>query len=125
VSPRRPEPSDFYGGPPLVGTEMRGRFMSWTWERPAPGETAREARARRVRNNAARQRASAYNGAVCAECGHVRANVVHETDPASAPEGAAYYAGWEQHEFVERLGVCPVCRMVRTPGGRVCHGCAA
>jgi hypothetical protein len=71
-------------------------------EPPVPGETSREARERRERNRQVRADREHWDMARC-RCGLARVNVVHEMDPASAPEGPDYYADFEQHPFEPAL----------------------
>lgn len=68
-------------------------------ERPVPGETGYEARQRRHRNRQSRADFERWAYVKCSRCGMARINVVHEQDPATAPEGPEYYADFEQHPF--------------------------
>ena len=80
------------------------RLRAPQMEPPVPGETAHEAAARRQRNRDARNDWALFLDARCAECGHARMHVDHETDPATSPEGPDYYADIldELHPFVPR-----------------------
>ncbi len=80
------------------------RGGAWTapeYERPLLGETSREARERRDRNQRTRHWWDEIRDARCAECGMVRFHVSHEMDPETSPEGPAYHADFAHHAFVE------------------------
>ena len=66
------------------------------------GETRDERTRRNRRNVKARTEWQAKASERCSRCGYARVNVVHEQDPATAPEGLDYYAAMaaEMHEFV-------------------------
>lgn len=70
-------------------------------EPPQLGETSSEAARRRARTRAAREAWHLQLSERCGHCGQTRGNVVHEMDPATAPEGPDYYASFatELHEF--------------------------
>lgn len=81
---------------------MTDRFAKVTYSPPVPGETTKEAQARRDANRRSQHDAILWHRARCCKCGYARINVRHETDPETAPEGPAYYADMlaELHEFV-------------------------
>ena len=60
--------------------------------KPSPPAARRAARIRRWSNDREK----------CRRCGLLRINVAHESDPATAPEGMAYFEalGDALHEFV-------------------------
>lgn len=55
-----------------------------------------------LRRNARKER-SARDHVVCATCGYIRANVIHETDREHAPEGLDYYADVPFCAFVSTM----------------------
>jgi hypothetical protein len=70
-------------------------------EPPVPGETRYQQQQRVARNRRARDQWAMYAAEICLRCGMARINVVHEQDPAAAPEGPDYYASLlhELHPF--------------------------
>ena len=77
------------------------RLVAPTLEPRVPGEARGAAWRRQKRNRAARAEWLRVLEEPCARCGYARINVRHETDPATSPEGPAYYADMldELHEF--------------------------
>ena len=67
-------------------------------EAKPPSETPAEGDARRLRNADKRAAWTRWVSARCRKCGYVRVNVIHELDPATAPEGPEYFA-----DFLDQL----------------------
>lgn len=61
-------------------------------EAPVKDEDPADRKRRLARNKAARESWSRRASELCARCGQVRLNVIHEDDRRNAPEGLAYYA---------------------------------
>ena len=77
------------------------RLTAPRMEPPQPGETPAEAQQRQRRNRAAKEDWLRLLSARCVRCGQTNGYVVHEMDPATAPEGPEYYASFadQLHEF--------------------------
>lgn len=77
------------------------RVPAFQPELATPGETQTQQRDRSRRNKQRREEWFRFMEQRCSRCGLARINVRHETDPATSPEGPAYYADMldELHEF--------------------------
>jgi len=80
-----------------------GRPHRPEWLPPVPGETTKEAVARRRLNRMRQGQWDLWTDQRCERCGEARLHVNHEPNPATSIEGPDYYADFldELHPFVE------------------------